>query len=146
MTVIATDGRTMAADGRFVSNALIVETRAVKLHRRQGRIFGFGGNQAQAEIFLEWLDGGAPADKRPSLSEQFGAIEINENGVWIWESTCIRLRHSSPYATLGTGSEIALAALYLGKTPREAVELACTLDVWCGGEITEMSLDDPGGQ
>lgn len=44
------------------------------------------------------------------------------------------------FETIGSGQDFAKAALYLGHTPREAVEVACKLSLYCSEPITEMSM------
>jgi hypothetical protein len=51
--------------------------------------------------------------------------------------------HESPPYAMGSGRRFALAALDLGKSPREAVAYACTRDVFSGGEITVLTIEPP---
>jgi ATP-dependent protease HslVU (ClpYQ) peptidase subunit len=44
------------------------------------------------------------------------------------------------FEAIGCGEDFAKAALLLGHSPREAVEVACQLSVFCSEPITEMSL------
>lgn len=41
------------------------------------------------------------------------------------------------YVAIGAGDDFATAALYLGHTPREAVEVACNLSCYVAGPIVE---------
>lgn len=45
------------------------------------------------------------------------------------------------FESIGAGKDFAKAALYLGHTPREAVEVACKLSVYCGEPIVEFVVD-----
>ena len=44
------------------------------------------------------------------------------------------------FDAIGAGQDFALAAMHLGKTPKEAVEVACELSVWCNAPITEIAI------
>ncbi|MGD1867701.1 MAG: hypothetical protein ACFB0D_24385 [Phormidesmis sp.] len=44
------------------------------------------------------------------------------------------------FEAIGSGQDFAKAALHLGHTPREAVEVACKLSLYCSEPITEMSV------
>ncbi len=39
------------------------------------------------------------------------------------------------FDAIGAGSDFALAALHLGRSPKQAVELAVELSVWCAGPV-----------
>lgn len=45
-----------------------------------------------------------------------------------------------PYHAIGSGRDFALAAMRLGKSPREAVELSAEFDVYTGGEIEVVEI------
>ncbi|MEL6778115.1 MAG: hypothetical protein AAFO06_12745 [Cyanobacteria bacterium J06597_16] len=44
------------------------------------------------------------------------------------------------FETVGIGKDFAKAALYLGHTPKEAVDVACKLSVYCSEPITELTM------
>lgn len=43
------------------------------------------------------------------------------------------------YAAIGSGEDFALAALYLGKSTKEAVEVACNLTIYCCEPVITIS-------
>ncbi len=45
------------------------------------------------------------------------------------------------FDAIGSGQDFAKAALLLGHTPKEAVEVACKLSIFCSEPITEMNVD-----
>ncbi|MEZ4703154.1 MAG: hypothetical protein R2834_22695 [Rhodothermales bacterium] len=47
------------------------------------------------------------------------------------------------YEAIGAGMSFALAALFLGKTPKEAVEVAIELSIYCEGPINVISKPGP---
>lgn len=44
------------------------------------------------------------------------------------------------FASIGSGSRIALTAMHLGKSPKQAVEIASELDLFTGGKIKEATF------
>lgn len=44
------------------------------------------------------------------------------------------------FASIGSGSDFAKAAMHLGKNPKQAVEIAAQLDLFTGGEIREVTV------
>lgn len=44
------------------------------------------------------------------------------------------------FEAIGAGADFARAAMHLGHTAREAVEVACKLSVWCSEPITELMV------
>ena len=45
------------------------------------------------------------------------------------------------FDAIGAGEDFAKAALHLGHSPREAVEVACKLSLYCSEPITEISVE-----
>lgn len=45
------------------------------------------------------------------------------------------------FEAIGAGEDFAKAALHLGHTPREAVEVACKLSIYCSEPISEITVE-----
>ena len=45
------------------------------------------------------------------------------------------------FEAVGAGEDFAKAALHLGHTPREAVEVACKLSIYCSEPISEIVVE-----
>ncbi|WP_228016527.1 hypothetical protein [Leptolyngbya ectocarpi] len=45
------------------------------------------------------------------------------------------------FEAVGAGEDFAKAALHLGHTPREAVEVACKLSIYCSEPISEITIE-----
>jgi hypothetical protein len=145
MTVIAWDGKTLAADKQSASNGYA--TRATKIHRVPGGIVGFSGGATHAAELLEWFRDGRVSYKFPRRSlddaSACGALFISDEGVihqYSADSACPEIIEE-PFHARGAGRDFALAALYLGHDARKAVEVACALDVNCGCGIDALELE-----
>lgn len=149
MTVVATDGRTMAADGYDVENDTIVTTRAVKLIRTdEGSIVGVAGDAAICEIVFDWFRAGEPPDalpefKSPGDDKAFNALALRPDGTVQWMDDNFKCLPIDSPAAVGSGKDYARAAMLRGATPQCAVEFACEHIITCGGEITVMRLEKP---
>jgi ATP-dependent protease HslVU (ClpYQ) peptidase subunit len=138
MTTIATDGKSMAADGRTTAGNTVVDATTRKLHRlADGRIVGMCGNSQDGPAFLEWLRSGGD---KPKLGENFGALVLTPRGrIEKYEDSCIAIPRKPPQAT-GSGMDFALGALDAGATPDQAVRIAAKRDIYTGGKITTLAI------
>jgi ATP-dependent protease HslVU (ClpYQ) peptidase subunit len=75
-------------------------------------------------------------------------------GEWKQDASLLVAHHSGLYAVedwmpigvtdycaIGSGFEHAEAAMYLGKTPAEAADVAINMSFGCGGKIVERTVD-----
>ena len=136
MTVIATDGKTMAADGITVSGWSIIRTDAVKIHRApDGCVFGTTGHASDNQKFADFIISGHYPEK---LHEDFSALVLTPEGkIFHYSSDCMPLALSPPQA-IGCGADVAIGALKAGAGPRLAVEITGQTSTHCGGSITEL--------
>ncbi len=141
MTTIAYDGKTLCTDSLVTAGSLACgEGR--KIHRlTNGAVAAVCGDWHLAHDVVQWLDGNG--DKPvPHESESIGVLLIELDGsAWEYGSRLRRAPACVPW-TGGSGEAVAMAAMRCGKTAREAVELACQLDVYSGGPVQEWSHGD----
>jgi ATP-dependent protease HslVU (ClpYQ) peptidase subunit len=142
MTVIAWDGRTLAADKR--STIAGYPATATKIHRVPGGLVGFTGSAIHAAELLHWFRNGRDPADFPKRDEETGC-----GALFITDDRRILLftHHSgfpelieSPFFARGAGGDYALAAMHLGHDARTAVEVACALDTSCGNGIDTLEL------
>lgn len=147
MTVIAWDGKTLAADRR--STHCGYASTATKIHRVPGGIVGFSGGGAHSSALLEWFKGGRQGEYPKAIDEEHGAGStfITDAGVilaYAWHSQSPETIEDKFFAR-GAGRDYALAAMYLGHDARKAVEVACALEVSCGNGVDTLELHPKGG-
>lgn len=144
MTVICTDGRVMAGDGRVTAGSSLMADDFPKVRRlKDGSVAGMAGDLRDIVLAFDWLDRGAPFDTIPKFvgkpgedDDGFEALVLRPDGTVEWfDQACVFVPYSPPYA-IGCGSEVALTCLSLGMTPEEAVERAAHLNVKVGGQTT----------
>jgi hypothetical protein len=144
MTVIAWDGRFLAADTRFsVGGTGIVQgTPDSKLLYADGRAYGASGRIVDTHLskLAEWWRDGAGIGEMPGIgqgnTENFGNFLVISADAAHWQCWCIA--YCAPYpwklgapAGIGSGSEYAIGAMEGGANAMTAVRIACKHDSSC---------------
>lgn len=143
MTTIAWDGKTLAADKRFTIGGCAAT--GTKIFHLEDLLVGFSGSAAQAMEMLAWLEAGEDPEEFPASqrdADDAVAVLVVRKGGWIdvYERTPFPMRIEDKFYAMGSGRDYALAAMHLGKTAREAVEVSCVFEVDCGNGIDELKL------
>lgn len=145
MSVVAWDGKTLAADKRFVEGSMI--GTCTKVARVGRALVGFAGESAMGAQMLAWYRNGAQVDKFPEQQRKsedtcsFMVVEA-DGTVLSYERSPFPVKVESKHAAIGSGRDFAMAAMHLGKTSKEAVEVACALDAFCGNGIDVLTHED----
>lgn len=67
-------------------------------------------------------------------------LEIRQDGLYLYNGSLICYPIKEKFWAIGTGAGYAIAAMYLGKDPAEAIKIASLFDPGTGGEIQTMEL------
>lgn len=145
MSVIAWDGKTLAADKRCGTN---YPRSVTKIRRtKAGELLGVTGWIDRGILLMEWYEAGANVATLPDwqkdenkscelmvIKRDGSCWMIGEFGIpWLVEDKC----HAC-----GSGRDFAAAGLHLGLTARASVQLACDLHAACGNGIDTLTLED----
>lgn len=138
MTVIAWDGKTLAADKRACVGSLVRTT--TKIFRIQDALVAYAGDAGTAEELKMWFASGEGPEKFPLSArdkENYCGLLVIRVGLPIlrYERSPYPVSLEDEKIAMGSGRDFAMAALYLGKTAKEAVEIAIALDYTCGNGI-----------
>lgn len=144
MTVVAWDGKTLAADKRTSFGGLHATT--TKVHRANGALLAGCGVTAQVVELLCWYRAGCNPATFPEIQrdakESVSLLAIQPGGLLLqWETTPYPLVLENKQWAIGSGRDFAIMAMHLGKTAREAVELACVFDSNSGNGVDSMDLE-----
>lgn len=141
MTVLAWDGKTLAADKRAVVGGGLRRT-VTKIQRYKSVLLGATGDWDIAMQLMEWWKADAVPDKFHEVFRKAEAtlIVISRTGILTWNSGPYPLPHECEKAAFGSGRDYAEMAMYLGKSAKEAVELACLFQSDCGDGVDTLSL------
>lgn len=107
-----------------------------KLRQWKDGVAGAAGDWVQILKFFNSIEKGGDLDSDCDVE----CMELRADGIYVYESTIIPARIKEPFYAIGTGSAYAMAALHLGKSPREAVEIAALYDPATRGPIDVMRL------
>jgi ATP-dependent protease HslVU (ClpYQ) peptidase subunit len=92
---------------------------------------------------VQWLLDGQVEEDRPALDDgiEFSAIRLVSDGILLYAQDTRGPTHTQDAFAVGSGSDFALAAMYLGATAEEAVELACELDIYCSLPVVSFKYE-----
>lgn len=146
MTVIAWDGRTLAADKRAVNAGHKSTTTKIR-RTASGDLIGASGDQDVATALMAWYERGADESKFPANRNNDGyprayLLVVQRSRVMRFECEPHPLLVEDPFYAMGSGRDYALAAMHLGYSAAEAVEVACALDTGCGNGMDALEFED----
>lgn len=146
MTIIAWDGKTLAADKRGTCAGMAYTV--TKIHRLPDGLVAFSGGGAHASELLNWFHGARDPATYPRCEDDggAGAIRIAMDGRIFMYAAANPFPESieSPFFARGSGRDYAMAAMHLGCDARRAVEVACAFDIGCGNGIDTLELNPQG--
>lgn len=149
MTAIATDGKTMAADGRSLIGQLITSEERVKIVRRDsdGAVCGVAGDATAGQLVREWFLKGADNACIPSVKPgeepgtPFEALVLQPDGRVLYFDWNFTMTEQAVPCAIGSGREVAIGAMLAGRSPKEAVDLVKTRVASVGGSVLVLSPD-----
>lgn len=130
-------------DGIIVADTMVSESgrrcgRAIKIFRRGSVLAGVSGCLSSMIEFRDWFSGGMRGDP-PSMVLKTGEDSeamVVANGLILsfgkdgWDYM------RAEYHAIGSGAPLALGAMAVGATAREAVEAAASHCVWTSAPFT----------
>lgn len=151
MTTIAFDGKTMAADTLATDSWGMRERTLGKIWANKYLLIGCAGNAGQIARWLMHLGidttiedlvrDGYPSFIADGNDPTLLVVDRLSGAIYRHASGAFLRSHHQQFA-VGSGRDFALAAMSLGQTAREAVQLAAQFDVNTGSEVIEFALDD----
>lgn len=135
--VVSWPERVMVSDSKTTDGD--VKWRSNKVDRIGKSLIGCAGDCSQIELFLKWFRKGG---RKPKLTNEFNALELDEEGIWLWDKSLTRYPPGQDYHAIGTGAKAALAAFLMGADAVRATEVACEVDDGSGGPLQIHRLKD----
>lgn len=140
MTVIAWDGKTLAADKCSID----VGTRrtTTKIFRApDGSLFGAAGTSHMAEQLKVWYLAGAGPETFPDKDAKCNMLVVKPDGTtWVYDGGPYPDRYEDPVIAIGSGRGFAIGAMVSGASAEQAVEIASYWDDACGRGIDKLEL------
>lgn len=157
MTTIAVKDGIMVGDGRCSLGSTVIKDDMVKVFWINNHLMGGAGRARSISTFAQWLqkhtdytivnqEVGDLVDLIPPVlqdDEEFTALVLTpDRQVLMYDgNVALNLGQDVP-ASIGSGSVFALAAMDAGSSAEDAVRIAMKRDVYSGGEITVVQLED----
>lgn len=148
MTVIAWDGKILAADRR-ADSAGWKTMKTCKIFAHDAYLCGFAGDHAVAMELVAWFKGDRNPDNYPKFLNPEGkswarlvCIDPLTGKIDLYETTPFPLEMETPIFAMGSGRDFALAAMHLGESAIGAVSAASYFDTGCGNGVDFLTKDD----
>lgn len=144
MTVIAFDGKSLAADKRATNQGLI--RTVTKVRRIRDCLCAGAGEFSLVEEMYAWFAEGANQEDLPAFqstsADYVGLLVITPVGqILKYERSAYPMDFTeSGIFAIGSGRDHAMMAMHLGKSAEEAVLLTAELDSTCGNGVDVLTL------
>jgi len=139
MTTVAYRNGVLAADSLATSNDTVTG-HAAKLKRLvDGRLAAMLGRTGAAQRLLAWIEAGQQGDQPDGDAS---VVIIDQDGASYYDDGVHERCSAAPFKAWGTGGCLAIGAMAAGASAEEAVRIACEWDIYTGGEVITLSLDD----
>ena len=144
MSVVAWDGKTLAADCQATCADL--KTKTKKIFQVGKYILGFSGDEDKVQQLLAWYKDGCKYEDWPKFQEDkerwTRMIIASTEGVFMYEQTPYPMPILADFTAWGSGRDFAIGAMEMGADARRAVEVANIHSTGCGFGVESYSLEN----
>lgn len=141
MTVIVYKNYVMASDSSCWKESTEI-CKVKKIYRIRKGLVGIAGDFTDIAKFIKWLKEGAVEEEYPKGT--FEAIVVDpSNRITLWDGWGYApINHRGNYCAVGSGADIALGALCVGASSKQAVQAAIKHHSQCSGPISLYKLNN----
>jgi len=144
MTTIAWDGFTLAGDRMCNDGGLPLTV--CKIRKINDNLVGISGTAGGAAEIFEWFKNGAIPSQLPacqtSKDDWCAVLEIRpDQTIWRYSLGPIPYQIYDTTNAIGSGRDFAMAAMHLGCTAKQAIEVATELDIHTGNGIDTLTFE-----
>ena len=148
----------IGADSILVSGYTQEKDKLAKLNKVNGMVIGDVGDAQEGALFLLFCK-----TRKPSEASVGGLVEfMSEFQDWLYKKTGetklsneyiliiekkafmmegFFIKEVTDYTSIGAGMDFALSALYLGKSVKYSIKVACHLSVYCEEPINIIEVE-----
>lgn len=152
MTVIAYDGKSVAADRQSTNNGIRFTCKKLFTveDNRGFTVLAPIGDHGHGVALVAWWTAGADPEQfpaKPADAEKAAYLAVIQPGaaVKVYQGYTVPVSLLDNIWAEGSGRDMALGAMLAGATARKAVELTCTRENGCGMGIDVVELYDALG-
>lgn len=147
MTVIATDGKTIAADSLMCYGDEKDHAAVTKIMSKNGIVVASAGLSGMLKCCTDWYLAGASADSFPKVGdENIQLLVLDGTSVRYFTNTLPHGVGVGVPFTMGSGGSVAHGSMLAGASPERAVEIACKVITSCGLPVMVVDIDDEVGK
>jgi hypothetical protein len=143
MTVIAWDGRYVAADSLKCYGSSRAMAPVQKLRVRDGIVFACTGSGALFEPMIQWYLAGKDPEKVPPCGDDHKGttlIVFTSEGACFYKLDMPHPEELSAPDAWGAGADFAIGAMEVGADAKTAVEAALRRETYTGGPVQVIDL------
>jgi len=130
MTTVAVRDGVMASDSASEMDGVLSKVK--KMYRaKDGSIIGLAGNIGQGIAFVRWYDKKGKGEK-PDMDDAYALVLKPTGEVISFDCTLEPFPISEPFTAIGSGAQLAMAAMLAGADAKRAVQIACKIDPHSG--------------
>lgn len=149
MTVIAWDGKTLAADRQGCrGQGQIFRTTKIKA-LPTGEVMAWTGTRDQGLMLWDWYENGAVVEDYPKFqaTDDWTILIVARNGrAMEFNNQPVAMPVEEGFMAWGQGAPFALGAMAMGADACKAVEVASHLCESCGMGVDAFDVTPDGGQ
>lgn len=147
MSVVAWDGRTIAADKQMESGGKTAT--ATKIRRiSTGEVLAWTGSMEAGLTLARWYADGADVGKWPECQKDKDQwtrlIVASKSGVKFYEMLPAPIDVEDPFCAWGSGQDFATGAMAAGASARQAVLITSEFSTGCGRGVDVFQLTPQG--
>ena len=135
MTVIAVRDGVMAADSRGTFGQQ--PYHCGKIYRTRAGIVGMAGESSACLAFAQHFDGVEVPDEHLKGA---AALVLCADGIVLYDESVRGELVQEPFFAIGSGAPVALGAMHMGATARQAARAACRWNNDCGLPVVALRL------
>ncbi len=140
MTTIAFRENVMAADSAVWLDDLFTHRTRKIFRLKDGSVAGFCGALNDALALIRWLDGNK--DEKVNWSEATILVATPSGRMLMYDAEKPVVIRKTKYIAIGTGSAVALGAMFCGGSAVDAVAAACEHDARTKGPVFSMKVNE----
>ena len=147
MTVLAWDGKSLAADRMVEVNGSIYKT--TKVSKFGDYLIGFSGRLDVALATKDWFERGQVHSSFPTFQNDGGTVLMvirADEYIMLYYSTPSPVILPPQRIALGCGADYALGAMACGKSAKAAVKIASRFDAYCGCGVDVVTFASKTGK
>jgi len=137
MTTIACNRTCMACDSLTDHGTTRLRSNS-KISRIRNELIGSSGLTDGNILFLEWYRGDRKT--RSKIELDICMLVLNQRGIFLYHQNLVPSQVKHPFYAVGSGAEVALGAMHAGASPKEAVEIACKVNINTGPPVRVYKL------